>query len=139
MKYFRELKWPLLIILGLLGLVRPVARIALENSGLPTPAIALGMTVLVTLVWALALGLSRSANPLLSGGIVGVIYALGAIILSGVLSPILLGHLEGPLVQPLAIIPMLVTNAVWGVIAGGLALLVRRLRWGTWTLNRLGQ
>ena len=139
MKYFRELKWPLLIILGLLGLVRPVARIALENSGLPTPAIALGMTVLVTLVWALALGLSRSANPLLSGGIVGVVYALGAIILSGVLSPILLGHLEGPLAQPLAIIPMLVTNAVWGVIAGGLALLVRRLRRGTWTLNRLGQ
>lgn len=139
MKYLRELKWPLLIILGLLGLVRPVARIALENSGLPTPAIALGTTALVTLVWVLALGLSRSANPLLSGGIVGVVYALGAIILSGVLSPILLGHLEGPLAQPLAIIPMLVTNAVWGVIAGGLALLVRRLRRGTWTLNRLGQ
>lgn len=139
MKYFRELKWPLLIILGLLGLVRPVARIALESSGLPTQSIALGLTALVTLVWVLALGLSRSANPLLSGGIVGLVYALGAIILSGILSPILLGHLEGPLAQPLAIIPMLVTNAVWGVIAGGLALLVRRLRWGTWTLNRLGQ
>ncbi|WP_231442005.1 hypothetical protein [Brevibacterium zhoupengii] len=139
MKYFRELKWPLLIILGLLGLVRPVARIALENSGLPTPPIALGMTALVTLVWVLVLGLSRSVNPLLSGVVVALVYALGAIILSGILSPILLGHLEGPLAQPLAIIPMLVTNAVWGVIAGGLALLVRRLRWGTWTLNRVGR
>lgn len=137
MNTFRELNWPLLIILGLLGLVRPLARITLEGTQLPTPVIALGMTALVTLVWALGLGQSRAANPLLGGTITGLVYAVGAIILSGILSLILHGQLEGPLARPLAIVPMLLINAIWGAIAGGLALVVRRLRWGTWTLERV--
>ncbi|GAA1851437.1 DUF808 domain-containing protein [Brevibacterium marinum] len=137
MNSLRELNWPLLVVLGLLGLVRPAARITLEGTQLPTAVIALGMTVLVTGLWALGLGLARAANPVLGGIVAGLVYAIGAIILSGLLSPILLGHLEGPLAQPLAIAPMLATSGVWGAIAGGLGLIVRRIRWGTWTTGRV--
>lgn len=133
----RELNWPLLIILGVLGLARPLARITFEGTHLPPGAIALSMTGLVTIMWGLGLGLARAANPLLGGIITGLIYAFGAIILSGILSPILNGHLDGPLAHPWAIVPMLLINALWGGVAGALALLVRRLRWGTWTLDRV--
>lgn len=133
----RELNWPLLIILGLLGLARPLARITLEGTQLPTAVIALSLTVAVTIIWALGIGLARSPNPLLAGIITGLVYAIGAILLSGILSPILHGHLEGPLAQPSAIVPMLLINALWGGFAGALALLVRRVRWGTWTLDQV--
>lgn len=142
MNTLRQLIWPLIIVLGILGLVRPLARIVFEGAQLPTPVIALSMTLLVTIVWmagcwVLGLGLSRAANPLLGGIATGLVYAIGAIVLSAILSPILLGHLEGPLSNPFAIVPMLLTNAVWGAIVGGLALVVRRIRWGTWTTGRV--
>lgn len=137
MNTLRELNWPLPVILGLVGLIRPLARITLERSALPTALIALSMTAVVTVMWALGIGLARSANPLLGGIVTGLVYAVGAIILSGILSPILLGQLDGPLARPFAIVPMLLVNALWGALAGGLAMIVRRLRWGTWTLERI--
>lgn len=133
----REINWPLLIILGVLGLARPLARITFEGTHLPAAVIALSMTGLVTIMWAMGLGLARAANPLLGGIITGLVYAIGATILSGILSPILNGHLDGPLAHPWAIMPMLLINALWGGLAGALALLVRRMRWGTWTLDRV--
>lgn len=137
MNTLRQLNWLLIIVLGILGLVRPLARIVFEGTQMPTAVMALSTTGLVTVVWALGLGLSRAGNPMLGGIATGLVYALGAIVLSGILSPILLGHVEGPLSNPLAIVPMLLTNAVWGGLAGGLALLVRRVRWGTWTMGRV--
>ena len=137
MNTLRDLNWPLIIVLGIVGLVRPLARIVFDGTQVPTAVVALGTTVLVTVVWALGLGLARAGNPMLGGIATGLVYALGAIVLSGILSPTLLGHLAGPLSNPLAIVPMLGANAVWGAIAGGLALLVRRVRWGTWTRARV--
>jgi thiamine transporter ThiT len=58
----------------------------------------------------------------------GLTYAVLSIILSGILSPILTGELQGPLAMPIAIIPVVLFNAVWGLAAGGLALLLQRLR-----------
>lgn len=131
MNTFRSLSWPLIIPLGLLGLVRPIVRIVLEGASVATPVIALTMTGLITIVWTLVLGLSRAKHLLVSGIATGLVYAIGAIILSGILSPILLGHLDGPLADPIAIIPMLLTNVIWGVLVGALALAARRIRAGS--------
>lgn len=132
MNTIRELNWPLIIVLGLAGLARPITRMIFDGQGVTSAVLALGMTAVVTIAWALALGLSRSPQPVLGGVATGLIYALGAIILSAVLSPILLGRLDGTLANPIAIVPMLLTNAVWGAAAGAIALVVRRVRWGTW-------
>lgn len=51
-----------------------------------------------------------------------------AILLSEILSPSLLGHLTGPLAHPVALVPMLLTNGVWGALTGALALLLQRAR-----------
>ena len=121
---------PVLVLgLGLLALVRPLAGIVVEQSGheLGAPPRLL-LTAAITLVWVAVVGLGRTPRPVLTLVLAGTVYAVAAIALSGILSPLLLGHLTGPLAQPLAIVPMLLLNAVWGLIAGMLALGVRRLR-----------
>jgi hypothetical protein len=121
---------PLLILgLGLLALVRPLASIVVEQSGHELGAAPrLLLTAAITLVWVAVVGLGRAPRPVLTLVLAGLVYAVCAIVLSGVLSPLLLGHLSGPLAQPLAIMPMLLVNALWGLIAGLAALGVRRLR-----------
>jgi hypothetical protein len=41
------------------------------------------------------------------------------------------GRLQGPLAMPFTILPVLLTNAFWGLLAGLIALLVRRARAGS--------
>jgi hypothetical protein len=82
----------------------------------------------VTAVWVLVVGLGRVAQPVLTLVGAGLAYGVFAIALSGILSPILSGELQGPLAMPIAIVPMLLVNALWGLVAGGLALLVARVR-----------
>ncbi|APX34068.1 hypothetical protein BH708_16675 [Brachybacterium sp. P6-10-X1] len=125
----QDLRWPLIIGLGLAGLVRPVTTIVLDLAGLDLgAAVPLGWTLIISLLWIGAVGLTRTPRPILTLTLAGVVYAVGAILLSGILSPLLLGHLAGPLANPLAIVPMLVTNVAWGALAGALALLLQRVR-----------
>jgi hypothetical protein len=84
----------------------------------------------MTSAWVLIVGLSRVREPLLTLVAAGLTYAVAAILLSAVLSPILTGELQGPLAMPFAVIPLFVTNMLWGLVAGALAVLVRRLRDG---------
>jgi hypothetical protein len=121
---------PLLVLgLGLIALVRPLASIVVEQSGHELGAgPRLLLTLAITLVWVAVVGLGRAARPVLTLVLAGLAYAVLAIVLSGIASPLLLGHLAGPLAQPLAIVPMLAVNALWGLLAGVLALGVRRLR-----------
>ncbi|WP_434175931.1 hypothetical protein [Brachybacterium conglomeratum] len=119
----------LVLVLGLIALARPLASIVVEQSGHDLGAAPrLLLTAAITLVWVAAVGLSRAPRPVLTLVLAGLVYAVVAIVLSGILSPLLLGHLAGPLAQPLAIVPMLVVNALWGLVAGLLALGVRHLR-----------
>jgi hypothetical protein len=62
--------------------------------------------------------------------VVGLTYAVLSMLLAAVLSPLLTGEAQGPLANPVAIVPVLLTNAVWGALAGLLALAVRRARDG---------
>ncbi|MGP9538028.1 hypothetical protein ACT3SP_08450 [Brachybacterium sp. AOP43-C2-M15] len=123
------LSWPLILGLGLLALARPISNTVLDQLGLDLgPMMPLLWTAVITVVWVAAVGLTRTARPVLTLTLTGIAYAVCAMILSGVLSPLLLGHLAGPLANPIAIVPILATNALWGVIAGLLALAVQRLR-----------
>lgn len=128
MNRLRSVSPLLVVLLALIGLVRPAARIILTVLGVETgPALPIGLTVVITLVWAIVVGRGRAPQPLLTLVLAGLAYGVLAILLSGVLSPIIDGELAGPLANPIAIVPVLLTGAVWGLVAGGLALLVRRL------------
>lgn len=129
MNKIKSLQWPLILGLGALALVRPLVSIVehqLDVSG--SPAVPIVITLVISAVWIAVVGLSKTAHPVLTLLFTGLTYAVLSIILSGILSPILTGELQGPLAMPIAIIPVLLTNAVWGLMTGGLALLLQRLR-----------
>lgn len=125
------LHWPLIIGLGAFALIRPLTNIVGLVDVLGQPWTALLLTGTITLVWVLAVGLSRVSQPVLTLVATGLVYAVSAALLSGILSPILHGELQGPFARPWVFVPLLATNAVWGLVAGGLALLLQQMRGGT--------
>jgi hypothetical protein len=125
----KSLHWPLILGLGVLALVRPVTNIIRDQAGMePVPAIPVTLTVLISAAWILVVGLSRVPSPLLTLLFAGLTYGVLSTVLSAVLSPILLGQLQGPLTNPFALVSVLLINGIWGLAAGGLAWLVRRVR-----------
>ncbi|HIY67073.1 MAG TPA: hypothetical protein H9830_12460 [Candidatus Agrococcus pullicola] len=125
----RTLHWPLIVGLAILALVRPLTRIVTEQAGIELgPAVPIFLTVLVSAAWISIVGFSRNESPLLTLLLAGIAYAIFAIGLSGILSPVLNGELQGPLANPIAIAPMLLLNAAWGLAAGALAMLIQHLR-----------
>lgn len=129
MNRITSLQWPLILGLGALALVRPLARILEDQLDITgSAAVPITITAVISVAWIAVVGLSRIAHPVLTLLFTALTYAVLSIILSGVLSPLLTGELQGPLANPVAIIPDLATNAVWGLITGVLALLVQRLR-----------
>ena len=114
--------------LGAIALVRPLARITGADESLGAPAGSLLLTLLVTAVWVAIVGLGRVPRPVLTLTLAGLVYGLAVVPLSAVASTALTGTLQGPIAVPFAIVPILATNAVWGAVAGLLALAVRSAR-----------
>lgn len=129
MNTIKSLPWPLILGLGALALVRPLVSIVEHQLDVSDPpAVPIIITIVISVIWIAVVGFSKTAHPVLTLLFTGLTYAVLAIILSGILSPILGGELQGPLANPIAIVPVLLTNAIWGLSAGALALLVQHLR-----------
>ena len=124
----KNLHWPLIIGLGTFALIRPLVNILGLDDILGQPGTVLLLTGTITLVWVLAVGLSRVSRPVLTLVAAALVYALCAALLSAIISPILDGQLDGPFARPWVFIPLLVTNAIWGAVAGLLALLLQQVR-----------
>ena len=124
----RRINWLLILGLGVLALIRPVFSIAGFSDALGKPATPIILTMAISLVWILSVGLTRVARPVVTLVLAGVVYAVLAIALSGILSPLLSGELQGPLQNPAAVVSVLITNVAWGAITGLIALSLRRFR-----------
>ncbi|ABO66938.1 MULTISPECIES: hypothetical protein [Geobacillus] len=116
----------LAIGLGALALIRPLMNMLglLERIGQPMASIS--VTILISVIWIGAAVLFRVENPLKTLLYAGIVYGGLAIIISAIASPILEGELQGPITNPFAIVSVIVTNAVWGVITGWIAAAVQR-------------
>lgn len=84
------------------------------------------MTILISAIWIGAVLWLRVENPLTTLLYAGIAYGVMAILLSAIASPILEGQLQGPITNPLAIISVILTNAVWGILTGLIAVAVQR-------------
>jgi hypothetical protein len=124
----RGLRWPLVAVLAAVALLRPLFSIVRLSDSLGKPATPLLLTAAISLIWTLAVGLSRVPEPLLTLVTAGVAYALAVLVLSAPLSLILDGELKGPLATPQAIVPLLVVNGLWGAVCGAGAMGLRRMR-----------
>lgn len=106
------LLWPLTGLTGVLG------------SGAPRALTIVGITAAV---WVLVVGLGRVPRPVLTLTLTGVAYSLVVTAL-GLLLPVL-GGAGGPGGGPAwTIVPALLTDAMWGALAGLAASGVQRLR-----------
>lgn len=123
-----RVSWPLVLGLGAIALVRPLGRTTGVTDALGTPAGALLLTLLVTAAWVAIVGLGRVPRPVLTLTLAGLAYGVYVVPLSAVLSVALTGTLQGPGAVPFAVAPVLATNALWGAVAGLLALAVRNVR-----------
>jgi hypothetical protein len=119
--------WLLVLGLGAVALVRPLARITGATDGLGTPAGPLLLTGMVTLVWIGVVGLGQVPRPVLTLVLAGLAYGIYVVPLSAVLSIALTGTLQGPVAVPIAVVPVLITNALWGLLAGLFALALQHL------------
>ncbi len=132
METLKNLHWPLVLGLGALALVRPLIRIIIDPTGMAdAPAVAVTVSLLISVVWIAVVGWTNVAHPVLTLVCAGLVYGAASIVISAVLSPIVTGELRGPLAMPFTIVPVLLTNAIWGLVTGLLALLVRRVRAGS--------
>src|SRR5690606_13008245 len=124
----KAVRWPLVFGLAAVGLIRPVASIAGIRDVVDATVAALGLTVLVSLIWILVVGLSQVPQPFLTLVFTGLVYAGYTLVLGVILSSLLEGGLMGPVTNPIAIVAVVVSHAIWGGVCGLLALLIRRLR-----------
>lgn len=123
------LNWPMILGLGALALVRPLVSIVESVLGVSDPpAVPIIITAALSAIWITVVGLSKTAHPVQTLVLTGVTYAALALILSAILAPVLTGTLQGPLANPIALIPFLLVNVIWGLVTGGLALVLQRLR-----------
>lgn len=120
--------YALIFGLGALALIRPIMKITGVMDLIGQQFGNILMTVLISLAWLVIVLAKRVPNPVIVLVGAGLSYGLFAILLSGFLSPILNGELQGPLTNPLAIISVFATNAIWGLLIGAIATLLRRLK-----------
>lgn len=123
---FANIPWSLVLGLGALALIRPLLSITGVTDTLDwSPWLQLTVTAAVSLAWITSVVVARAPRPLLTLVYTGLAYGVFAIVLSAALSPLLMGELQGPVTNPFGLVSVLVTNAVWGLLCGAVALAVR--------------
>ncbi|MFC3741965.1 hypothetical protein [Paractinoplanes deccanensis] len=115
----------LAIVLGVLGLARPVLSIAgaYDSGPLAKPVGPLVITALIAVVWVVVAVVRRVPNPVVTLAVAGLAYGVAAILLNWSLQPFLASAETIPLPGYAGI---LVFNTLQGAVLGGLAWLVRR-------------
>ncbi len=125
----RTISWAVVAALSVTALLRPVASIVEYLSGVDAgPALPIALTVGISVLWIAVVGLTPVRRPVATLIATGIAYAVLSTVLAAVLSPLLTGELQGPFVAPAGLVAVLVTNVLWGAVAGLLALAVQRMR-----------
>jgi len=113
----------LILSLGAIALLRPIMKITgIIHLLINEQFGSILMTILISLVWLIIVVKKKSQHPIQILVFAGISYAIFATILSAILSPTLTGQLQGPLTNPLALISIIATNIIWGLIIGVIAI-----------------
>ncbi|HAF99667.1 MAG TPA: hypothetical protein DCK78_15190 [Paenibacillus lactis] len=111
-----------MLILAVVACIRPLMSMLGLLQQIGQPAGSIIFTVAISVVWIAAAVLARVKQPVMTLMYTGIVYGILVILISAVLSPILTGELQGPVTNPFAIVSVLITNAIWGIVTGGIAL-----------------
>ncbi len=114
-----NLHWPLIVALGAFALIRPFLSIlGLSEGGPGVPIVA---TALITVVWIAAVVIRCVQRPIITLTAAGGMYGVFVLVMMIVGDPSRVSQLgyAGP--------SIMITNLVWGGIAGFIAEGIRRL------------
>ncbi|RJL30521.1 hypothetical protein [Bailinhaonella thermotolerans] len=124
----KNLRWPLVIGLGALALIRPLLSALGVLEALGKPWSVLVVTALISLAWLAAVVAFDVARPLLTLVAAGLVYGALALVL-GLTAGTISGEGGGlALLNPFAIVSVLATNALWGGVTGLVALAIQKAR-----------
>lgn len=125
---FTGVSWPLAAALGVFALLRPLLSMLGVFDQVGRPAGPLLVTVVVSSVWIVVVGLSRVRHPVRTLVAAGLVYGALAVVCSAVASVLLTGQLQGPLTTPfgVGVFAVLLVNAVWGAVTGVFAALLQQ-------------
>lgn len=127
------LRWGLILLLGALGLVRPLLSILGAYDALGGGTLGpIAVTAILAFVWVGVVAVTRVPNPLLTLTLAGASYGVLAILLQQIAWNIFLDGppAEAPSSAPVLVVSwvaILVTNAIWGAFLGLLATVFGRL------------
>lgn len=124
----KRLNWKLIAVLSFIALVRPLMSTFGISDAIGQPFASITVTIIISIVWIITIFIKRDSRPILTLISVGIGYGILAIIMSGIFSPILTGQLQGPLTNPVGILSVLVTNAIWGLITGLIATALLKIK-----------
>ena len=127
MNKLNHLHWPLNTGLGALGLIRPVMNVTGLMEGLGRPFGPILVTMLISLAWLTIVVLVRIRDVLLTLVFTGIASGVFAILIRAIVSPLLTGRLSSPISDPVAIVAVLITDAIWGALVGLCALAIQAL------------
>lgn len=116
-----QTQWPLILGLAALALIRPIISMVGLSEAIGQPVVSIAVTLLISLVWIAVVVRARVSRPVVTLTLTGLAYGVFAILISAVFTPILTGQLQGPATNVFAFVSVLLTNALWGLIAGWIA------------------
>ncbi|MGI6127557.1 MAG: hypothetical protein ACOYEF_11420 [Planifilum sp.] len=116
-----QTQWPLILGLAALALIRPIISMVGLSEAIGQPVVSIAVTLLISLVWIAVVVRARVSRPVVTLTLTGLAYGVFAILISAVFTPILTGQLQGPATNVFALVSVLLTNALWGLIAGLIA------------------
>lgn len=121
-----ELHWKMIVLLAVLGLIRPALNILGVYDTLGTTWLPVIVTVLISVLWVTTVVLRRSPQPLLTLVITGTLYGVLAIALNRAVEPFL-ADAPAPMPGP-TMASIVLTNLIWGALLGLIALGIVSLR-----------
>ncbi|MDT0268185.1 hypothetical protein RM844_18030 [Streptomyces sp. DSM 44915] len=113
----RTLNWPLVVLLVLLALARPLASVAGLGDVLGRPLTPWLLIGAVSVVWVLLTNRRPEPDPMTTLTVTGLGHGL-SVILVGAVHSLATGDWQAPLEQPLSLAPILVVSAGWGALCG---------------------
>lgn len=128
---FRDIPWPTVFLLGVIGLIRPLLSIAgfFDAVG---PAGSLIVSVVIAAIWIAFVVRRRTQQPILTLAAAGAVYAVFSILLAAVVL-IFFPEASGEAPVSLSLLltaglaSALILNVVWGAFLGLTSQVIMRM------------
>ena len=128
-----NLRWNLIVLLAVLGLVRPLLSMTGVYGSLGGgPWAPILVATMIAAVWVCVVVVTRSPSPLVTLALTGTLYGVFAIVLQQIIWNLVLGGApdgtpSSMLVLVMSWVSILLTNTTWGAFLGLVASGLRRL------------